>query len=65
MYSEWKDLQNRNIYLLELKWLYDMVMSLRSADLYLWYDWLDMEWYGEFALLFQSERDHISGTCKL
>jgi len=23
-------------------------MHLWSADLYLWYDWLDIEWFGEF-----------------
>jgi len=42
-----------------------MTMSFQSADLYLRYSWLDMEWIGEFALLFSSEGDPINGTCKL
>jgi len=27
----------------------DMTMPLWSIDLYLWYGWLNMEWFGEFC----------------
>ena len=40
----------------------DMIMTLRSADHYLWYSWLDMKWFDEFALLFSSRGDFISDT---
>jgi len=39
-----------------------MITSLRSADLSLVR--LDMEWFGEFTLLFLSEVDPINCTCK-
>jgi len=29
----------------------DMIMHLRSVDLYLWFCWLEMKCLGEFALL--------------
>jgi len=44
--------------------LESITIPLQSVDLYIWYDWLDMEWSGEFTLLFSSEEDPISGACK-
>jgi len=32
-----------------------MTKPFQSVNLYLWYSWLDMEWFIEFALLFSSK----------
>ena len=57
-----------NVYILHglflpLNFGIDMIRPLRSVDIYLWYGWLNMELFGEFALLFLVESP-INGICK-
>ena len=33
-----------------------MIVPLWSADLYLWYDWLDMKWFGCLCCCFQERK---------
>ena len=62
---EWKYLMLRLVWLVFIiDFRIGMTMPLQSADLYLRYGWLDMEWFVEFALLFSSGGDPISGTYK-